>query len=57
MFQKDWRMKHFMNIYAMQNSAFRVDARTTTRAMTTMAYTPEDVGNLFDTIAYDKCKY
>jgi aminopeptidase N len=54
MFYPEWRMHHFMNIFAIQGNAFRVDARTSTRAMTTMGYTPAEVSALFDSIAYDK---
>jgi hypothetical protein len=56
MFRTDWRMMDFMNIFSMQGSAFIVDARITTRAMTTDALTIREIDNLFDTIAYDKCK-
>ena len=56
MFQPDWRMIDFMNVLAVQTTAFRVDARATTRAMTTEATTPTEIGNLFDSIAYDKCE-
>lgn len=58
MFQPGWRMKDFMNTFAIQGNAFIVDARNTTRAMTpdTVAVTPDEFGLLFDTIAYDKCK-
>ena len=56
MFHPDWRMIDFMNILAVQGSAFRVDARETARAMTTEANTITEIGNLFDTIAYDKCE-
>jgi len=56
MFLPDWRMIDFMNILAVQSTAFRVDARNTTRAMTTEANTITEIGNLFDSIAYDKCE-
>jgi aminopeptidase N len=35
-------------------NAQRFDARPTTRAMTKMAYTPDEFADLFDTVAYDK---
>jgi hypothetical protein len=59
MYQPGWRMKDFQNTFAIQNNAFIVDARNTTRAMTpdTIAITPDDFGRYFDTIAYDKCKF
>ena len=50
------RFKDYMNTFAMQGNSFRVDSRLSARAMTTFALTPDEVGRLFDTIAYDKCK-
>ena len=56
MFRPEWRMNHYMNILSVQGSAFIADARNTTRAMTSDGLTPQEISNLFDTIAYDKCK-
>lgn len=49
-------MKDFMNILAVQGNIFRIDSRLSTRAMSTFALTADEVGNLFDSIAYDKCE-
>jgi aminopeptidase N len=49
-------MQDFMNVLAMHERAFKHDALETTRAMTTDATTPEEVGELFDIVAYDKCE-
>jgi len=46
-----------MNILSVQGSAFIADARNTTRAMTSGALTTTEISGLFDTIAYDKCKF
>lgn len=56
MWLPEWRMLDFMNVLAVQSTAFRVDARATTRAMTKDANTVAEIGNLFDSIAYDKCE-
>ncbi|KAG5669539.1 hypothetical protein PVAND_017426 [Polypedilum vanderplanki] len=50
----DWRMQDYFNIFAMQDRAFNHDATENTRAMTTDATTSEEVGLLFDIVAYDK---
>jgi hypothetical protein len=59
LYQPGWRMKDFMNAFAIQNNVFNVDARNTTRAMSPepIAITPDDFGRYFDSIAYDKCKF
>ncbi|KAG5680753.1 hypothetical protein PVAND_010240 [Polypedilum vanderplanki] len=54
MFHPEWRMYDFMNVLSMQSTAFSVDGRNTTRAMTTDARTPQEIDALFDSIAYDK---
>jgi aminopeptidase N len=56
MFHPDWRMYDFMTVLSKQATAFVVDGRNTTRAMTTDASTPAQIDALFDSIAYDKCE-
>lgn len=56
MWLPQWRMQDYMNILSVQGSAFIVDARNTTRAMTSDALTTTEISGLFDTIAYDKCE-
>ncbi|KAL7036535.1 hypothetical protein ACKWTF_008841 [Chironomus riparius] len=53
-YRPEWRMQDFMNIQTVQGTAFISDARNTTRAMTSSATTPFEIGSLFDSIAYDK---
>lgn len=49
------RMRDYFNIEKVQN-ALKVDALETTRAMFSDAETPSGISNLFDRVAYDKCK-
>ena len=51
----DLRMRDYFNIQKVQN-ALKVDALETTRAMFSNAETPSGISNLFDRVAYDKCK-
>jgi aminopeptidase N len=49
-------MMDFMNVISMHEPAFKVDAKNTTRAMFTNVLRPDEIGALFDTVAYDKCE-
>ena len=57
LYRPEWRMQDYMNIITVQNTAFITDARNTSRAMTSSASTPYEIGSMFDPIAYDKCEF
>lgn len=51
----EWNIFNIFVVNELQ-SALLFDAQPTTRAMSTYAETPNQIANLFDTIAYSKCK-
>lgn len=52
---EDWNIWNDFVANKLQ-PVLRIDAQSTTRAMTTYAESPNGVSGLFDQIAYAKCK-
>lgn len=44
-------------VYSVLQNVFQNDARNATRPMTHYVDDPDDIDNLFDSVAYDKCNY